>query len=615
MASVTAEPPSRPDGDDVPVTPWSVGELAGDVVVVSADLSCAELDELFRADETLPVVVVRDSSRRTGLVMRSRFELLMSGPLGYGRALWARRPVGAVADWTPLVLSAETPVTDASHRVRTRSWQNRYDDLLVSWPGGRVGRVSAARLFDALARRLVEQATQDALTGLANRRHFLDELAAACAGNGDGAVAVAFVDLDRMKQVNDTLGHGVGDQLLVSISRRLLAATAPGDVVARLGGDEFAVLRRADAEAGGIAAPAFGERLRAAVATPDPALPDAAHSTASVGVAVATGPIEPGALLRDADAVMYEAKRAGRNAVRAVGSGSPPPGRRVGGSDPLGRALEDQELELFYQPIVDLTTERVVGVEALVRWRHPRRGLLAPAQFPVETPGDLSRIDQWVLRTACADLAFWTNVLGERAPDRVNVNVTAEALRDGGLEAAVLRATGQVGLSPDRLHLELPETADLSLLNDAVGNLNTLRRHGVGVILDDMGAGSSTLRHLSVLPVSGLKIDKSFVAGMLENPNDHAVIKLLTGLGTNLGLPVIAEGVEEPEQLDELLVLGVGYAQGYLLGHPRPAIELTRRFDPAGTVVAAPVEVPSRPDGPVFTPRLRPIRRGVRRSF
>src|SRR5688572_23983813 len=267
MASVTAEPPSRPDGDDVPVTPWSVGELAGDVVVVSADLSCAELDELFRADETLPVVVVRDSSRRTGLVMRSRFELLMSGPLGYGRALWARRPVGAVADWTPLVLSAETPVTDASHRVRTRSWQNRYDDLLVSWPGGRVGRVSAARLFDALARRLVEQATQDALTGLANRRHFLDELAAACAGNGDGAVAVAFVDLDRMKQVNDTLGHGVGDQLLVSISRRLLAATAPGDVVARLGGDEFAVLRRADAEAGGIAAPAFGERLRAAVAT------------------------------------------------------------------------------------------------------------------------------------------------------------------------------------------------------------------------------------------------------------------------------------------------------------------------------------------------------------
>ncbi|SHN74408.1 putative bifunctional diguanylate cyclase/phosphodiesterase [Cryptosporangium aurantiacum] len=587
-----------------------MGELSRDVVVVSADQSCAELDQLFRSQDTLPVVVVRDASRRTGLVMRSTFELVMSGPFGYGRSLWGRRPVGSMADWTPLVLPAETPVTDASHRVRTRGWHNRYDDLLVSWPGGRIGRVSAASLFDALARRLVEQATQDALTGLANRRHFLDELGAACAGNVDGSVAVVFVDLDRMKQVNDSLGHGVGDQLLVSVSRRLVAATEPDDVVARLGGDEFAVLRRVAVGAGGIDAPAFGERLRAAVATPDPSLPEAAHSTASVGVAVATGPIEPGALLHDADAVMYEAKRAGRNAVRAVGSGAPPPGRHADSSAPLQRALEGQQLELHYQPIVELPSGRAVGVEALVRWRHPRHGLLNPEKFPVRSADDLSLIDQWVLRTACADLAFWTNVLGKHAPERVNVNVTAALLRDGGLEAAVLRATGQVGLSPDRLHVELPESADLSLLTDAVGNLNTLRRHGVGVILDDMGAGSSTLRHLSVLPVSGLKIDKSFVAGMLENPNDHAVVKLLTGLGTNLGLPVIAEGVESREQLDELLVLGVGYAQGYLLGRPGPAIELTRSLDPAATggPAAPPAELPVRGDGRSVTPRLRSAR-------
>jgi len=626
--------PSGADGDRSPVPPWSVGELSGDVVVVSADQLCADLDELFRADDALSVVVVRDAARRTGLVMRSQFELLMSGPYGYGRALLARHPVGAIADWTPLVLPAETPVTDASHRVRGRERRNRYDDLLVSWPGGRIGRVSAASLFDALARRLVEQATQDALTGLANRRHFLDELDAACAADSGGAVAVVFVDLDRMKQVNDTLGHGVGDQLLVSVARRLLAATEPGDVVARLGGDEFAVLRRADGagavgagpdEAGaagggsadGIDAPAFGERLRAAVAEPDPSLPAAAHSTASVGVAVATAPIEPGTLLHDADVVMYEAKRAGRNAVRAVGSGRRAPARRATGWDPLRRALEDGELELHYQPIVDIASERVVGVEALARWRHPRRGLLGPEQFPLGPHRDLSVIDRWVLRTACADLAFWTNVLGDRAPERVNVNVTAEVLRDGALEDEVLRATGQVGLAPDRLHVELPESADLSLLTDAVGNLNTLRRHGVGVILDDMGAGSSTLRHLSVLPVSGLKIDKSFVAGMLENPNDHAVIKLLNGLGTNLGLPVIAEGVEDPGQLDELLVLGVRYAQGYLLGRPRPAIELTRRFDPAGTEAPppAPAQVPARPDARAVTPRLRTQGRGARRLY
>ncbi|TQS41054.1 putative bifunctional diguanylate cyclase/phosphodiesterase [Cryptosporangium phraense] len=566
-----------PPGDAASVTPWSVGELAGEVVVVSADDFCADLDQLFRSRDTLTVVVVRDSARRTGLIMRSAFELVMSGPFGYGRSLWGRRRIGAMADWTPVVLSAETPITDASHRVRTRGWQNRYDDLLVSWPGGRLGRVSAARLFDALARRLVEQATQDALTGLANRRHFLDSLASACADESH-SVAVAFVDLDRMKGVNDSLGHGVGDQLLVSVARRLLAASGPGDVVARLGGDEFAVLRTASAGSSEIAAPAFGEQLRAAVDAIDPTLPQAAHSTASVGVAVASAPVEPGELLRDADAVMYRAKRAGRNAVRVVRSGRPVPVRRSAGAQRLRNALDDGELQLHYQPIVEVATGRVVGAEGLVRWRHPRRGLLAPGEFPADSLTGLAMIDGWVLRTACADLAYWISVVGDRAPEHVSVNVTAAALRDGGLEDAVLRATAQVGLEARQLHLELPETADLTLLTDAVGNLNTLRRHGVGVVLDDMGAGSSTLRHLSVLPVSGLKIDRSFVAGMLINANDRQVVKLLTGLGKNLDLPVIAEGVEQPDQLAELVTLGVPYAQGYLLGRPAPAVQFTGRL-------------------------------------
>lgn len=500
----------------------------------------------------------------------------MSGPFGYGRSLWGRRPVGAMADWMPLMLTAETSITDASARLRTRPRYARYDDFLVSWPGGRVGRVSAARLFDALARRLVEQATTDALTGLANRSHFLDRLAEACVAGEDGPVVVAFVDLDRMKQVNDTLGHNVGDHLLVSVARRLAASVGSQDVVARLGGDEFAVLSRAPSGSSqDEAAAVLGERLRAAVAARDPALSDAAHSLASVGVAIAAGQPEPGALLREADLAMYQAKRAGGDTFRVTGgSDLAAPPRRRAPADHLRRALHDNELELHYQPIVRLAEKRIVAVEALMRWRQPERGLLQPDQFPFDVGSDLSFLDHWVLRTACADLASWSRLLGDHAPTHVNVNVTAAALRDGSLAATVLGITQQVGLEPHRLHVELPETADLSVLTDAVGNLNALRRYGVGVVLDDMGAGSSTLRHLSVLPVSGLKIDRSFVAGMLDNPNDHAVVKLLTALGHNLALPVTAEGVEHRRQLDELVLMGVPYAQGYLLGRPQPAEQL-----------------------------------------
>ncbi|WP_432841265.1 putative bifunctional diguanylate cyclase/phosphodiesterase [Dactylosporangium sp. CA-092794] len=387
-----------------------------------------------------------------------------------------------------------------------------------------------------------------------------------------------FVDLDRMKQVNDTLGHNVGDRLIVSSAHRLTAAATEGDLVARLGGDEFAVLTRvAGARRPDLSAVALGERFRQAIATPDPALPSGAHSVASVGVAIGAPGADAETLLREADLAMYRAKQAGGDKVRIAVDIGARLGPRPASGEGIVPAIERGELRLFYQPIIGVNDGRVWSVEALVRWQHPQHGLLTPDRFlsGVHRARQLPALDRWVLDRACADLAAWDAALGEQAPRAVNVNLTVETLSAPDLAGQVLAALRRAGLAPDRLRVELPESADLAQLQDAVRQLRELRDQGVGIVLDDMGAGSATLRHLSVLPVTGLKIDRSFVARMLDSRNDDAVVRLLGDLGRSVGIDVTAEGVESEDQLDWLRQLMVPYAQGYHLGMPAPADHLT----------------------------------------
>jgi diguanylate cyclase (GGDEF)-like protein len=427
---------------------------------------------------------------------------------------------------------------------------------------------------------MAEQAVSDSLSGLANRAHFLDQLDAASRDITGDRLLVVYLDLDRMKQVNDALGHSAGDRLIISTARRLTAAAEPGDVVARLGGDEFAVLRRLPAGRAGVeAAAAVGDWFRNAIASPDPALPLAAHSRASVGVAVGGPRVDGHTLLTEADMAMYRAKQAGGDTVRVVtGIGEDLDGRHPGAGYGLARAISSGELRLYYQPIVDIISAQVISVEALLRWEHPRYGLLTPDAFfaDAERANELPTLDGWILAQACADVAARDAELGIYAPRLLNVNLTVDTLRFTDIYRRVLDVLDATGLDPSRLCIELPESARLTVMTDVIPALRRLRDHGVGITLDDMGAGSATLRHLSVLPLTGIKIDKLFTGGMLDNRCDYAVVKLLTDLGNDLGLTVTAEGVERPEQFDALRGLGVPRAQGYLLGPPMPAAGLAR---------------------------------------
>jgi EAL domain-containing protein (putative c-di-GMP-specific phosphodiesterase class I) len=350
--------------------------------------------------------------------------------------------------------------------------------------------------------------------------------------------------------------------------------------VARLGGDEFAAIltlpgshgHDGSAEDAEQAARSAGERIRAAVAATHPPRPSVT-TTASVGVALSRpGQASAETLVREADLAMYRAKRHGGDQVQSVTDVGPelvPSELLVSG---LAEAAAAGELRLHYQPITRLSDGRTVSLEALVRWQHPRLGLLTPDRFL--GPGSPSRearlLDQWVIGQACRDLAELT---GPRAPRFVNVNVTPASLGDESLADTVLDAALTAGISPSRLRLEVPESAGLSEVLSAGAQLDRLREAGVSLTLDDMGSGSSSLRHISRIKVDGLKIDRSFVAGITDNERDVAVVRMLVDLAAGLGLQVTAEGIETPEQLTLLRSLGCPYGQGYLLGRPAPLLE------------------------------------------
>ncbi|WP_432967297.1 putative bifunctional diguanylate cyclase/phosphodiesterase [Dactylosporangium sp. CA-233914] len=425
-----------------------------------------------------------------------------------------------------------------------------------------------------LVQRLDHNATHDALTGLPNRALFNQRLAAALAAPGGRPVSAALVDLDDFKIVNDTLGHGSGDALLVAVSTRLAGSVRPGDLVARLGGDEFVVLLEdADSAEAGRAA----QRMVAALAEPVDADGHELLVRASIGLATGSAGDEPGELLRLADIAMYAAKHGGGGAYRCYEPGMT---GAVAGSAALGaqlrQAIAGGELFLEYQPIVTLDDGRLSGVEALVRWNHPARGTVPPAEFiPVaERTGLIVPLGEWVLREACRQLAAWTAELGPLAPGAVHVNVSARQLAATGFTDQVAAALADFGVPPSRLTVEITETAAVSL-GPAVARLEELRRLGVRVALDDFGTGQSSLTLLRDLPVDELKLDRSFLQRG-ESGRRGSMPAAVLALARVVGLDIVAEGVEEQAQADRLAALGYRTAQGYHFARPLPPDAVAR---------------------------------------
>jgi diguanylate cyclase (GGDEF)-like protein/PAS domain S-box-containing protein len=498
-----------------------------------------------------------------------------------------RREIGAAHErFGELVagrIESYTTELEAKRRPGARAWF----EVTVSLVRDDAGepRFAISMLKDITERKRIDDrlrydATHDGLTGLPNRAFFFDRVQGAVRGPRAGASAVLFVDLDEFKFVNDSLGHAVGDQVLVTCGDRLRRAVGADDCVARLGGDEFAVLLGAQPD-------------RAAVETlvqnverslKEPVMIDGREifPTASIGVALLTESYESVEdIVRDADTAMYHAKSNGRSrsaffdpSMHARAS------RRLEIATQLRRALEREQLYLMYQPVVSLATGGVQSLEVLLRWDHPDLGPVSPVEFIelAEEIGLIVPIGRFVLERACSQLATWKRAGQGAAPPRLSVNASVREILQPDYVEAVEEIVARNGLAPGELLLEITETAVLSSEKFSHKTLERLKDVGIGLSIDDFGTGYSSLRYLQQFPFDELKIDRSFVGGSDGRLASEPIVTMLLSLGEACGVDVVAEGVETAAQASRLRSLGCPNAQGYLYSTPRPAPDIVDFF-------------------------------------
>ncbi len=428
--------------------------------------------------------------------------------------------------------------------------------------------------------RMEHLAHHDTLTQLPNRVRLLQRLeqTLAQARSTQEQAAVLFIDMDRFKVINDTLGHQVGDGLLVEVGRRLRALVRDGDIVARLGGDEFVLVLPVAGQRGALAAQAVAHKVLEALGRPYSVRGHELHSTPSIGVALFPADGEdPDTLMKNADTAMYQAKATGRNNVQFFTSAmNQQRGERLVLEVGLRSAIERGQLSLHYQPQVDLASGRVIGLEALVRWQHPDLGWIPPLKFiPIaEDTGLIESIGAWVLEQALAEVRRWRDA--GHAGLRVAVNLSAQQLRPEGFAAHVAAALQRHGLPGQALELEITESMAMADPGRTAELLGRLRALGVALAIDDFGTGYSSLAYLKQLPLSCLKLDRSFVRDIEHDPNDAAICTATIQMAHSLGLGVVAEGVETGEQLAFLRDLGCDTVQGYFISKPLPAADCGR---------------------------------------
>jgi diguanylate cyclase (GGDEF)-like protein/PAS domain S-box-containing protein len=468
-----------------------------------------------------------------------------------------------------------------SHLDGTQRWVEASVTNLVDDPdvGGLVANFRDITERKNLEQALSHQAFHDSLTGLANRALLLDRIEHGLERKrrrGAGQLALLFLDLDDFKTVNDGLGHEAGDEILRVTAGRIAAWLRPGDTASRLGGDEFAVVLE------GLPSPAMayeiGERLLDVVGMPIELEGVAVAVHASLGIAVCEGDEDAASLLRNADLAMYRAKSGGKGRFEIYESGMHGVVvERMALKADLRRAVEAGEFEPYYQPIVDLATGAVSGVEALVRWNHPERGLVSPVAFIglAEETGLIVEIGRHMLNRACSDLVAWQATLGDRAPLSVSVNLSPRQIQRNDILADVRHALAVSGLSPHCLTMEITEGVLLEETDTVAVTLLELKALGVRIALDDFGTGYSSLSYLNSFPVDIVKIDKTFIDSLANDGSEPSpLVGAIVNLGAMLGLGVTAEGIEDEGQLAGLKAMGCGMGQGFLFAKPMSAADL-----------------------------------------
>jgi diguanylate cyclase (GGDEF)-like protein len=468
-----------------------------------------------------------------------------------------------------------------------------------------------SRLFDAAQR----GALHDPTTGLPNRELLTDRIGHALASSdaeGSAPIAVILLDLDRFDVINESVGHAIGDRLLVAVGQRLAGCLRPSDTVARFGGDEFGII--VDPVLDAEDASGFAERIRTGLSAPFPMGGRDWFISASLGIAVGRpGRATPGEMLREAGIAMVRAKAdASVGCVVFEPSMSTQTMDRIDMEDDLRRAIERGELRVHYQPLVDLGSDRIVGFEALVRWQHPVRGLVPPLAFiPLaEETGLIVPLGRWVLETACRQARKWRDSRPSGPRLLMSVNLSARQFVQPDLVDQVEAVLAETGLEPSMLELEITESVVMDQSEAGIRTLSRLRDMGVRLVLDDFGTGYSSLAYLKHLPLDTIKIDRTFVAG-LDGPTDRSIVEAVITLAHGLRISVVAEGIETEAQFEILRAMGCDVGQGYLFAHPLPAPEAARLLSPSrsrASTRAAPAGASDAKKPPRPASRTRAIR-------
>lgn len=559
----------------------TVKRLLRTVAPVPDDMPCLQVLMIFQENQYIfALPVVNAQHQPVGIVERHAFMEIFIKP--YTHEIYGKKPIAEFMNQKPLIVSSHTSIDDISRIIIDAGMQHMVSGFIVTEQGRYAGIANGHDLLDEITQRkqanLFYLAHFDQLTKLPNRVLFMDRLAMtlaeACRTNAQ--VGLLFIDLDKFKHFNDSMGHAFGDQLLIALAGILARCSREMDTVARLSGDEFTII--VDNISSQKDLDSLCWRILDTLKLPQQIMGREVFISASIGTAIyPLDDEDANNLLVKADAAMYEAKRSGRNTYRHYAAGMQLYSLdRMSLETDLRLAIERNEFELYYQPQIALDSGRVVGKEALIRWHHPQRGLLTPIHFIeiAEETGLIVAIGQWVISEACRQHQAWLQAGFQ--PMRISVNISAMQFYQNDFCEMVENIVTDTGINPAYLEFELTESM---FMQDADAVVRTLRKlHGLGIKLaiDDFGTGYSNLSYLRKFPIDRLKVDQSFIKGIEHEPINVEIVKTIAALARSMSLELVAEGVETDVELHWAESSGCTFVQGYRFSQPLPAEKFTR---------------------------------------